>query len=46
MRIEKYTTNNWNALAYNSWSKTLVKFRVIKNPTVLRKQEEQEEMKA
>jgi hypothetical protein len=45
MRIEKYTTNNWNALAYNSSSKTLVKFRVIKNPRVL-KQEEQEEMKA
>jgi hypothetical protein len=39
MRIKKYSTNNWDALAYNS---SKVKFRVIKNPRVL----EQEEMKA
>ncbi len=45
MRIKKYSTNNWDALAYKSSSKTLVKFRVIKNPREL-EQEEQEEMKA
>ncbi len=42
MRIKKYSTNNWDALAYNSSSKTLVSFRVTKNPRVLG----QEEMKA
>jgi hypothetical protein len=45
MRMKKYSTNNWDALAYNSLSKTLVKFRVIQNPRVLEQQQE-EEMKA
>jgi hypothetical protein len=37
--------NNWDALAYNSSSKTLVNFRVTKNPRVL-EQEGHEKMKA
>jgi hypothetical protein len=44
MRIKKYSTNNWDALAYNSSSKTLVNFRVTKNPRVL--EQGQDEMKA